>query len=186
MDDAPNPHEVLTGFLERLTRMLLRTSGEGAEEVERSVVAAAGAPGGRAGLLVVPDGAVVTVDSHGRSSTVAVRAFPEVFRLDQVAALKPLLTDPGAGRVGLASAERRPVEIDAATLVSRGPRRPPRLILLLPGFFTLTVGSLGLRGLTALVGGHPIEGFRDLGRLVTLVVAIAAGPVPGEVLVRRP
>ncbi|MFB7560494.1 hypothetical protein [Streptomyces brevispora] len=47
----------------------------------------------------------------------------------------------------------------AATLIARGPRRPPRLILILPGFFTLAVGSLGMRGLTTLVGGY-VEGSR--------------------------
>lgn len=69
----------------------------------------------------------------------------------------------------------------AATLIARGPRRPPRLILILPGFFTLTVGSLGLRGLTTLAGGY-VEGFRDLLKLVTIVAALAIGLVVGEAL----
>ncbi|MFB6961578.1 hypothetical protein ACFCYB_32430 [Streptomyces sp. NPDC056309] len=69
----------------------------------------------------------------------------------------------------------------AATLIARGPRRPPRLILILPGFFTLTVGSLGMRGLTTLVGGY-VEGFQDLLKLVTIVTALATGLVVGEAL----
>ncbi|WP_037604965.1 hypothetical protein [Streptacidiphilus rugosus] len=44
---------------------------------------------------------------------------------------------------------------------------------------TLTVGSLGVRGLTTLVGGHPIQGFRDLLDLVTLVTVIATGMLLG-------
>ncbi|WP_405953419.1 hypothetical protein OG588_25905 [Streptomyces prunicolor] len=40
----------------------------------------------------------------------------------------------------------------AATLLARAEHRPPRLVLPLPGFFTLTVGSLGMRGLTTLDG----------------------------------
>jgi uncharacterized membrane protein YjjB (DUF3815 family) len=55
-------------------------------------------------------------------------------------------------------------------------------VLLLPGFFTLTVGSLGMRGLTTLAGGYVIEGFRDLLKLVTIVTAIAVGLVLGAVL----
>ncbi|MGW6535256.1 threonine/serine ThrE exporter family protein [Streptomyces sp. NPDC055051] len=71
----------------------------------------------------------------------------------------------------------------AATLLSRGPRRPPRLILVLPGFFTLTVGSLGMRGLTTLAGGHVVDGFSDLLELVLVVTAIAVGLVLGATLV---
>jgi uncharacterized membrane protein YjjB (DUF3815 family) len=70
----------------------------------------------------------------------------------------------------------------AATLLARAEHRPPRLVLLLPGFFTLTVGSLGMRGLTTLAGGHVIEGFRDLLKLVTIVTAIAVGMVFGAAL----
>jgi uncharacterized membrane protein YjjB (DUF3815 family) len=70
----------------------------------------------------------------------------------------------------------------ATTLIARRPGRPPRLILLLPGFFTLTVGSLGMRGLTTLAGGYVIEGFADLLKLVTIVTAIAVGLVVGGAL----
>ncbi|MCW8382773.1 threonine/serine exporter family protein [Streptomyces justiciae] len=69
-----------------------------------------------------------------------------------------------------------------STILARAPHRPPRLVLLLPGFFTLTVGSLGMRGLTTLAGGYVIEGFRDLLKLVTIVTAIAVGMVVGATL----
>ncbi|MFI5527736.1 threonine/serine exporter family protein [Kitasatospora sp. NPDC051853] len=69
-----------------------------------------------------------------------------------------------------------------ATVLARSPRHPPRLVLLLPGFFTLTVGSLGMRGLTTLAGGYVIEGFQDLLKLVTIVVSIAVGMVLGAAL----
>ncbi|MFE9427507.1 hypothetical protein ACFYNO_31560 [Kitasatospora sp. NPDC006697] len=55
---------------------------------------------------------------------------------------------------------------------------------MLPGFFTLTVGSLGLRGLTALAGGYRLEGFQDLSTMITIVVAIAAGLLFGTVPAR--
>lgn len=72
----------------------------------------------------------------------------------------------------------------AATLIARGPRRPPRLILMLPGFFTLTVGSLGMRGLTTLEGGY-VEGFQNLLKLVTILTALAIGLVVGAALTHR-
>jgi uncharacterized membrane protein YjjP (DUF1212 family) len=398
---------VLTAFLGRLAQLLLRNSGEGAEQVESAVRTAARAFGATADLVVLPEAASVAVSSHGRSSTVNVRAFPEVFRLDQLAALKPLLEDVENGRTTLREADRRLAAVErapapypwwlkfagivlfcvgfaplmqptwyevwttavlasiggglavaserlprlaavlpliasitvslvtleafartpahggpvllmlpalffyvpgdylsaataelaagflstgavrlvyavflllqlyvgvvigllitgrsrhalfdvaahgdlprwalflawivftvgtvlafampwrlltrllllvyltvgvqtaatkligevggtfvgavvlglAATLLARHPGQPPRLLLLLPGFFTLTVGSLGMRGLTALAGGYVIAGFQDLGKLVTIVVAIAAGLLLGAVLAQRP
>ncbi|WP_333732042.1 hypothetical protein [Streptomyces sp. IBSBF 3010] len=74
----------------------------------------------------------------------------------------------------------------ATTWLARRPGRPPRLVLVLPGFFTLTVGSLGMRGLTALAGGYAIEGFRDLTELITLVTAIGTELLLGAVLAQRP
>ncbi|MFI0937220.1 threonine/serine exporter family protein [Streptomyces sp. NPDC021020] len=289
-------HRTTVAFLADLTRLLLDTSGEGAEQVHRSVGAAARGLGAHADLVVVPDGATVTVTSHGELSTVTVRGFPEAFRMDQVIALKPLLADVSAGGLDTPAAARRLAAVRdapqpypwflrllgitlfavgfaplmqptwyevgtsavlgaitatlaaasdlprwalflawivftagtvlafavpvrhlgpllalvyatvgvqtgatklvgevggtfvaavalgaAATWLGARPRLPPRLVLLLPGFFTLTVGSLGLRGLTALAGGYPVEGFRDLTKLVTIVTAVALGLLVGAV-----
>ncbi|MFE7168357.1 hypothetical protein [Streptomyces sp. NPDC057616] len=80
---------------------------------------------------------------------------------------------------------RRLILAAAATLIARRPGRPPRLILLLPGFLTLTVGSLGMGGLTTLAGGYVIEGFADLMKLVTIVTAIALGLVAGAALTQN-
>ena len=400
------PLDELTLFLARLTGLLLRSSGEGAELIEGSVRSAARSLGGEASLLLVPDAAALTVTAGDGTRTVTVRGFPEVFRLDQVIALKPLLTDVREGRLGVLEADRRLTRIEnapapypwplkllgivlfslgfaplmqptwyevgstavlasiaavlaiaadrlprlekvlplvvstvvsvvalevfarepshggpvllmlpalfffvpgdylsaataelaaglittgairlvyavfllvqlylgvmlgvfatgtstralwdiaadsdmarwalflgwivftfgtvlafaiprrlfwpllllvyvtvgvqslftklvgevggtfvaaavlaaAATLLARAEHRPPRLVLLLPGFFTLTVGSLGMRGLTTLAGGHPVEGFRDLLKLVTIVTAIAVGMVFGAALTER-
>ena len=71
------------------------------------------------------------------------------------------------------------------TVLDRRPSMPARLVLLLPGFFTLTVGSLGMRGLTTLAGGHVIAGFTDLLKLVTIVTAIALGLMAGATLTAR-
>jgi uncharacterized membrane protein YjjB (DUF3815 family) len=71
-----------------------------------------------------------------------------------------------------------------ANLVSAHPRRPPRLTLLLGGFFVLTVGGLGLRGATALLGGDVVTGLRnlvDFGMQVpTVALAIAVGVIATE------
>jgi uncharacterized membrane protein YjjB (DUF3815 family) len=42
-----------------------------------------------------------------------------------------------------------------------------------------------MRGLTTPAGGHVIEGFRDLLKLVTIVTAIAVGMVFGAALTER-
>ncbi|NUR08646.1 MAG: threonine/serine exporter family protein [Nocardioidaceae bacterium] len=71
-----------------------------------------------------------------------------------------------------------------ANLVDAGARRPPRLLLLLGGFFVLTVGGVGVRGVTALVGGDVVSGLRDLVdfglQVPTVAVALAAGVVASE------
>ncbi|MFL1898282.1 threonine/serine exporter family protein [Streptomyces tauricus] len=96
-----------------LVRILLASSGEGAHRIERTVHRAAEAFGRRTSLVLVPDGAVVTVGAgRDRVTTVTVRAVPEVFRLDQVVALKPLLADVCAGRLPVARARERLRDIE--------------------------------------------------------------------------
>ncbi|WP_235032378.1 threonine/serine exporter family protein [Actinacidiphila yanglinensis] len=107
-------HGQITGALVLLTGLLLRNSGEGAEEVEQSAKAAARGLGAQAELVVVPDGATVTVASHGRVTTRAVREFPEVFRMDQVVALKPLLAAITAGHLDALEADRKLAAIEAS------------------------------------------------------------------------
>lgn len=64
-----------------------------------------------------------------------------------------------------------------ASLASRPPGRPPRLVLVLGGFFVLTVGGLGLRGAAALVGNDVMSGFDDLRdffiQMPTVAIALA-------------
>jgi hypothetical protein len=66
-----------------------------------------------------------------------------------------------------------------ANLVSARADRPPRLLLVLGGFFVLTVGAAGIRGATALAGGDVVSGFHDLLdfgiQVPTVAVALAAG-----------
>ncbi|MFC1415670.1 threonine/serine exporter family protein [Streptacidiphilus cavernicola] len=101
-----DPHQTLVRFLTRLTWLQLTCSGEGAEDIEGSVVDAARQFGGDASVLVVPDGATLTVGSHAQRTTVGVRGFPEIFRMDQLAALKLLLRDVASGGTDVREADR--------------------------------------------------------------------------------
>ncbi|MGW5243178.1 threonine/serine exporter family protein [Streptomyces sp. NPDC004129] len=105
----------LTAFLARLTALLLRSSGEGAYSIERAVGTSAQAFRGQASVVLVPEAAVLSITAaDGRSRTVCVHGFPEVFRLDQAAALKPFLADVKTGQLGVAEANRRLARIEAA------------------------------------------------------------------------
>jgi uncharacterized membrane protein YjjP (DUF1212 family) len=71
-----------------------------------------------------------------------------------------------------------------AGFLETSPRRPPRIVLILGGFFALTVGALALRGLTTLDGGHEIQGFNDIRDAVTQTAALTLGLVVGAVPVQ--
>ena len=68
-----------------------------------------------------------------------------------------------------------------ANLVSAHPQRPPRLILLLGGFFVLTVGGVGVRGATSILGGDIVTGLENLAsfglQVPTVALAIAVGVI---------
>ena len=76
-----------------------------------------------------------------------------------------------------------------ANVMSAIPGRPPRLILVLGGFFVLTVGGVGVRGATALLGGDVVSGVRDLMdfalQVPTVAVAIAAGVITTDLVRNR-
>ncbi|WP_426364728.1 hypothetical protein [Streptomyces sp. E-08] len=97
-------------------------------------------------------------------------AFPDVARLDRAFALKEFVEGVR---------DTRPPLHEAAA----GLRRWARGVgIVLGGFFTLTVGSLGLRALTSLAGGHVLHGFHDLMDFVTIVTTIAVGLLAGAAL----
>jgi len=64
-------------------------------------------------------------------------------------------------------------------LLGRSPRRPPNLIIILGGVFVLTVGSMALRGLTTLAGGHLIESFHDLATFSRVAGSLSLGLIVG-------
>ena len=57
-------------------------------------------------------------------------------------------------------------------------------MILLGGFFVLTVGGLGLRGVTALIGSDIVSGFGDLRdffiQMPTVALALALGVLATE------
>ncbi len=69
----------------------------------------------------------------------------------------------------------------AAGLLARSPSRPPRIIVILGGFFALTVGALALRGLAVIDGGQHVQGFNDLRDAVAQTAALTFGLVVGSV-----
>ena len=68
-----------------------------------------------------------------------------------------------------------------ASVVAQQANRPPRLVLLLGGFFVLTVGGVGVRGVTALIGGDVVSGLSNLiefgVQMPTVALALAVGVV---------
>ena len=70
-----------------------------------------------------------------------------------------------------------------ATVLSRSPKRPARLLLFIGGFFVLTVGALGLRGLAALIAGNSDAGARDRLNLVILVPTVSLRLTLGYMIV---
>jgi uncharacterized membrane protein YjjP (DUF1212 family) len=72
-----------------------------------------------------------------------------------------------------------------ATILSTPPGRPARLLMFLGGFFVLTVGALGLRGLTDLVAGDTSHADKDLLNLVLLVPTIGLSIALGYLLTPR-
>lgn len=75
--------------------------------------------------------------------------------------------------------------ISRVPLLSRSPRRPPRLELVLGPFFTLTVGSLALRGVTELASGQALTGAKDLFDFLLIFPTVALGLIAGYLIASR-
>ncbi|NUP05215.1 MAG: threonine/serine exporter family protein [Polyangiaceae bacterium] len=64
-------------------------------------------------------------------------------------------------------------------ILERSPARPPRLIMIIAGFFALTVGALALRGFATLDGSELIAGFNDVRNAFMQATALTIGLVLG-------
>lgn len=58
-------------------------------------------------------------------------------------------------------------------------KRPPSLVIILGGVFVLTVGSMALRGITTVAGGHLLESFGDLATFLRVASALSFGLIVG-------
>ncbi|MFJ1755897.1 threonine/serine exporter ThrE family protein [Kitasatospora sp. NPDC088134] len=182
----------LTALLTGLTRMLLAASGEGASELERSVAGVAAGFGARTSMVLVPDGATLTVVLGGETRTVAVRAFPDVARLDKVAALKPWARDAGRGRYTLAEAERSLAAIDGAPAPYPWWLKGLGIVLFSVGFAPLMqptwyeIGSTAVLGLVTAVLALAAGRWPRLAKVLPLVAATAVSVLVLEVFARTP
>ena len=64
-------------------------------------------------------------------------------------------------------------------LFGAGAKRPPSLVIILGGVFVLTVGSMALRGITTLAGGHLLASFGDLATFIRVASALSFGLIVG-------
>ena len=62
------------------------------------------------------------------------------------------------------------------------PSRPPTLVIILGGVFVLTVGSMALRGITTLAGGHLLESFHDLANFTEIAGGLTFGMIVGSTI----
>jgi uncharacterized membrane protein YjjB (DUF3815 family) len=67
----------------------------------------------------------------------------------------------------------------AGVWLGRKPGRPPPLVIILGGVFVLTVGSMALRGITTLAGGHLLESFHDLANFTEIAGGLTFGMIVG-------
>ncbi|WAL75674.1 threonine/serine exporter family protein [Kitasatospora sp. YST-16] len=184
--------EQVTALLARLAGMLLAASGEGASEVERTVARVGAGFGARTSMVLVPDGAALTVLLGGRTATVAVRSFPDVARLDKVAALKPWAHRVARGGTPLAEAERRLAAIDGAPAPYPWWLKGLGIVLFTVGFAPLMqptwyeIGSSALLGLVTAVLAVAAGRWPRLARVLPLVAATAVSVLVLEVFARTP
>ena len=67
----------------------------------------------------------------------------------------------------------------AGVWLGQKPSRPPTLVIILGGVFVLTVGSMALRGITTLAGGHLLESFHDLANFTEIAGGLTFGMIVG-------
>jgi uncharacterized membrane protein YjjP (DUF1212 family) len=70
----------------------------------------------------------------------------------------------------------------AGVWLGRKPSRPPTLVIILGGVFVLTVGSIALRGITTLAGGHLLESYHDLANFTEIAGGLTFGMVVGTTI----
>jgi len=76
------------------------------------------------------------------------------------------------------------VMVPVAHLVAHARTAPPAHVMFLPSFWLLVPGTLGLIGITELVGDNPEAGSQNLGTALVAIPAVALGILVGTMVVR--
>jgi uncharacterized membrane protein YjjP (DUF1212 family) len=76
------------------------------------------------------------------------------------------------------------VIVPVAHLVAHARTAPPAHVMFLPSFWLLVPGTLGLIGITELVGDNPEAGSQNLGTALIAIPAVALGILVGTMVVR--
>lgn len=139
-------------------------------------------------MLLVPEAAVVTlVAADGASRTVTVRGFPEVFRLDRDAALKPLLTAVARGELEVREAHARLRRVEEAPPPYPWWLKLLGIVLFSLGFAPLMqatwyeVGTTAVLATFAAALAVSADRFRRLALVLPLVVSLTVSVVTIEV-----
>jgi uncharacterized membrane protein YjjB (DUF3815 family) len=76
------------------------------------------------------------------------------------------------------------VMVPVAHLVAHARTAPPARVMFLPSFWLLVPGTIGLIGITELVGENPEAGSQNLGTALVAIPAMALGILVGAMTVR--
>jgi uncharacterized membrane protein YjjB (DUF3815 family) len=76
------------------------------------------------------------------------------------------------------------VMVPMAHLVAHAPTAPLAHVMFLPSFWLLVPGTIGLIGITELVGENPEAGSQNLGTALVAIPAVALGILVGTMVVR--
>ena len=76
------------------------------------------------------------------------------------------------------------VMVPVAHLVAHARTAPPAHVMFLPSFWLLVPGTIGLIGITELVGENPEAGSQNLGTALVAIPAVALGILVGTMVVR--
>ena len=74
--------------------------------------------------------------------------------------------------------------VPVAHAVARVPTAPPAHVMFLPAFWLLVPGTIGLIGVTELVGDHSEEGTQNLATALAAILSVALGILAGTLAVR--
>ena len=89
------------------------------------------------------------------------------------------IVDPAlSGFIGAA------VMVPVAHVVGRARTAPPPHVMFLPAFWLLVPGTIGLIGITEIVGANPELGTQNLGAALAAIPSVALGVLVGTMIVR--